>query len=185
MNSSKIGFLVLLSALIVTAIGVVGYACSIKLQGDVSGGISVSGNTVTFSIDVTSVLDGPSLCTYSGLPVEADLDIINHTINFGGHKVEIYGEYEEWSEAHTLGCGIYIDQPGHYIRVIDDEFPPQIKLDIETSPPDGARKAPPITFRARVASNGQPVRDATVDFVVSTAPWNGWSILNIKCANRF
>jgi len=70
-----------------------------------------------------------------------------------GDYVEVYGYYfgELWAE-----------QPSHYMKKIGA---PKIDVElVDPSPPDGAKVTPPITFRARVTSNGQPVENAVVTF---------------------
>ncbi len=66
---------------------------------------------------------------------------------------------------------LYPDGEGEHMKIwvaeVEGLAPKVTRLNVEVvdpSPPDGARRSPPITFRARVTSDGQPVRDAFVTF---------------------
>lgn len=85
----------------------------IVLRGYVAGGLSISGNTATFSLDVTS---GAIPISCMDIQVSADMGIIGGNINFVGREVEVSGEMDN--------CTIYVNQPSHYIRVLDGPQPP-------------------------------------------------------------
>jgi hypothetical protein len=106
-----------------------------------------------------------------GFQVSADMGIIGGNINnFLGREVEVSGEL---AIEPLANCTIYVNQPGHYIRVLDGSQPPPPANHPPSITLDFPRGGEVLSRTSRVAYHGQDLDQDIIDVLTEISSDGG------------